>query len=248
MTTIAQRPAIATLATDDELAVADTSATVTGKASLTTLRTFLNIYYGQLAAANTFTALQTFAPAAGIAINAIAAAGSTAVNLPGQDNGAAAGPMVAIGSNTNATTPAPGALVLQKCNPLGNAYLWFDDASNLRTLTNAAITSANRNAGTVVGTQTSSLDAKQLIGGLTSIEDVLAAVQRGAEAVRRFTYKSGAFNGEEFEGVVVDYEPRYGMDRDEEHEAGKSLNLINAVGDLLRAVAWLVDREQARGQ
>ena len=56
MTTIAQRPAVATLATDDELAVADTSATVTGKASLTTLRTFLNTYYAQLAAANTFAA------------------------------------------------------------------------------------------------------------------------------------------------------------------------------------------------
>lgn len=203
--------------------------------------------FAQKASANTFTALQTFTPASGIAISATGAGDSAAVNASSKDNGNSAGPMIAIGSNNNASTPAPGALILQRVNPLGNAYLWCDDSGNIRTNLNALITSANRNGGTVVGTQTSSLDTKDVIDGVTSIEDVLAAVQRGAEAVRRFTYKSGAFNNEEFEGVVVDYAPRYGMDKDAEHEAGKSLNMINAVGDLLRAVAWLVEREQARG-
>jgi hypothetical protein len=46
--------------------------------------------------------------------------------------------------------------------------------------------------------------------------------------------------------VIVDYAPRYGMDRDPAHPAGKSLNLINVVGDLLRAVAWLIEREMGR--
>ena len=76
------------------------------------------------------------------------------------------------------------------------------------------------------------------------IDDVLTAVQAGADAVRRFTYKSGAFNGEEFSGVVTDYAPRYGMDRDVEHPAGKSLNILTVIGDLLLAVANLTERSR----
>lgn len=67
----------------------------------------------------------------------------------------------------------------------------------------------------------------------------------GLWAVRGFTYKSGAFQGARFEGVVVDYAPAYGMDRDTEHPAGKSLNEVNILGDLLRAVAYLTERVTA---
>lgn len=149
--------------------------------------------------------------------------------------------------NSNATNGAPGDLVLQRADGTGNAHVYMDNSSVLRYLHNTVPVSSNLATGTVIGTQTSSLDSKDVLDGLTGIDDVLAAVQRGADAVRRFTYKSGAFNNEEFEGVVVDYQPRYGMDRDAEHPAGKSLNVIEVVGDLLRAVAWLVEKEQARG-
>ena len=156
----------------------------------------------------------------------------------------ASGKILIVGRNNNAATPAAGQVRIEARD--GTAYrIWPDNTGVLRIWTSNPTYSTDT-SGTVVGAQTSSLDAKYLVAGMTSIEDVLAAVQQGAEAVRRFTYKSGAYNGEEFEGVVVDYAPRYGMDCDEEHEAGKSLNLINAVGDLLRAVAWLVEREQAR--
>lgn len=69
----------------------------------------------------------------------------------------------------------------------------------------------------------SCLSSKDIVGDPLSIDAVLASVQRGAEAVRRFTYKSGAYNGEEFSGIVTDYAPRYGMDRDEKRPAGRSL-------------------------
>ena len=120
--------------------------------------------------------------------------------------------------------------------------------------------------GTVVGTQTSSLDAKDVLDGLTPMEDVLAAIATGARGVRRFQYKAPImraerldkngrvvkdetllvserpWGGEEFEGVVIDYAPRYGMDADEAHPAGRSLNTITVIGDLLRAVAHLTER------
>ena len=179
-------------------------------------------------------------------ISTPAQSATSVISITNTDLGAGTGGQLFIGRNTNASTPAPGALVLGKVNAAGNCYIWCDDSGNIRTQLNATVTSSNRNSGTVVGAQTSSLDSKDVIEGVSSIDDVLTAVQRGAEAVRRFTYKSGAFGGEEFEGVVVDYAPRYGMDRDAEHGAGKSLNVISIVGDLLRAVAWLVGREHER--
>lgn len=188
--------------------------------------------FAQKAVANTFTAAQT----AAIWVASVGDNGS----------GGQGGTIQAL-RNTNATNGAPGDMVMQRADGTANCHFYVDNSSNLRVLNNTVPTNSNLTTGTVVGTQTSSLDSKDVIEGISSIEDVLAAVQAGAEAVRRFTYKNGAFNGEEFEGVVVDYAPHYGMDRDAQHAAGKSLNLVNAVGDLLRAVAWLVEREQKRG-
>lgn len=74
------------------------------------------------------------------------------------------------------------------------------------------------------------------------LTEVAGRVRLGAEAVRRFVYRSGAFGGEEFEGVVTDLAPAYGMDRDEEQPAGKSLNEIQILGDLLRMVDSLAQR------
>jgi len=194
----------------------------------------LDVGYFRLVSDNSFSALTATSLGAGGDLTLFSA------NL-----GTSTGRRAILGCNTNGTTPAPGAMTFVEAD--GElCYLWPDNSGILRTGNVAPISSVFWGGGTVVGTQTSSLDSKYLIAGMTSIDDVLAAVQRGAEAVRRFTYKNGAFNNEEFEGVVVDYAPRYGMDCDEEHEAGKSLNIVNAVGDLLRAVAWLVEREKAR--
>ena len=168
---------------------------------------------------------------------------SSLILLYAFDNGTGAGPYVNIQRNNNASTPSAGFVQISDLNNTSRR-IWPDAAGLLR-IHNATPTNANDTSGTVVGDQTSSLDSKHVQGESAPIGAVLAAVRQGAEAVRRFVYKSGAYNGEEFSGVVVDYAPRYGMDRDAEHPAGKSLNVITAIGDLLMAVANLTERVEA---
>lgn len=187
--------------------------------------------------ANTFSAAQTFQ-------GTITQSGTgVSLDATGGDNGAGGGRYITLGRNNNGSTPASGHIRIARLSGTVH-FIWPDNSGNLR-IHNAEPTNAADTAGTVVGAQTSSLDAKHLLGGESGIDDVLAAVRAGSEAVRRFIYRDGSFGGEEFEGVVVDYAPRYGMDRDAEHPAGKSLNLVTVVGDLLRAVAYLADRVAA---
>lgn len=150
------------------------------------------------------------------------------------DAGASYGGLMSGRRNSNPTTPAPGAFASQKTDA-GMQYLYSDDAGVWRTTTGAP-TNANYATGAVVGAQTSHLAAKRLMGGESNVDDVLAAVRQGAAAVRRFVYKDGRYGGESFEGVVTDYAPRYGMD------GGRALNEVTAIGDLLRAVAWCIER------
>lgn len=189
--------------------------------------------FPQLAAPNTFTGNITIDKTD--ATLALRGSGQTYLYLDDGDNGASFGALLSLGRNTNASTPAGAVLRMRDKGGVWR-YIWVDATGVMRINTTPA-TSGSDTSGTVVGTQTSSLDSKNVREGVTDIADVLAAVQAGAEAVRRFEYKSGAFGGELFEGVVVDYAPRYGMDADEAHPAGKSLNEINILGDLLRAAA-----------
>lgn len=160
------------------------------------------------------------------------------------------GSWINIGRNSNAGTegPAAGTLRLRDANGIAR-HVWADTSGNLRIHTAAPTGSSGSptvadTAGTVIGTQTSSRDAKNIVGGRASIDEVLAAVRQGAAAVQRFAYKNGAFGNEEFEGVIVDDAPRYGMDRDAAHPGGKSLAVVTVVGDLLRAVGYLTERVQ----
>ena len=223
-----------------------------------------------LGVAQTFTAEKTFAPAGTTtkpviinvpASNSVAAtewqyagsaragmyqfAATSQMQLLATDTGAdGIGCRFYAGRNTNASTPAAGVLAIE--DKAGDLYrIWPDDSGVLRILTGAWPTNANDTGGTVVGAQTSNLDAKTVLGDPIGIDDVLAAIQLGAAAVRRFVYKNGEFNGEEFSGLVTDFAPRYGMDRDAAHPAGKSLNIVTALGDLMRAVANLTERVRA---
>jgi hypothetical protein len=159
------------------------------------------------------------------------------------DNGTGAGSNVIVQQNNNASTPAAGFLTIYT-NGGSARRIWPDNTGLLRIHT-ADPTNANDTAGTVVGTQSSSLDVKDVVGAGPDGATALAHVEQGALAVREFTYKNGEFGGERFSGLVVDYAPRYGMDRDAEHPAGKSLNVVTALGDLMIAVSYLAGRVAA---
>lgn len=161
----------------------------------------------------------------------------------GFDNGSGKGSNIQLGRNTNGTASAAGFVAMTDKG--GQVYRVWPDDNGLLRINNADPTSANDTAGSVVGAQSSSLDSKNVVGGAVSVGDIYLHIESGAAAVRRFTYKSGAFNNEEFSGMVVDYAPRYGMDRDGAHPAGKSLNVVTAIGDLMIAVTDLAARVAA---
>ena len=198
---------------------------------------------------NTFTAAQPIAPAStgAPALNVNAPAGNGAVqvlSIGSFDNGAGIGPGIYIGRNSNASTKA-GAHIGLTPGGSGTRFIWVDGAGLARIHT-AAPTSATDTAGTVVGDQTSMLAAKTLAANdVAPIDEVLRRISEGADAVRRWTYKDGEYNGEEFEGIVTDFAPAYGKDRDKEHPNGKALNNVVILGDLVRAVANLAQRVSA---
>lgn len=165
------------------------------------------------------------------------------INLLAFDNGAGVGPALIIQQNNNDTTPAAARIAL---NTRWGAqrHLWVDNSGALRISSSATapVYSTDASAGTVVGDQSSSLSVKDVVGAAVDGATALSHVADGAAAVRRFVYKSGAYNSEEFSGLIVDYASRYGMDRDDEHPAGKSLNVINAIGDLMIAVTDIAQR------
>ncbi|MEX2052433.1 MAG: DUF5011 domain-containing protein [Candidatus Paceibacterota bacterium] len=91
--------------------------------------------------------------------------------------------------------------------------------------------------GVVVGTQTSSLDSKNLRGEFTDYSGALQAIIDAP--LHNFTYKSGSFNNQEFTGIITDYSPVFGMDRDASHPAGKSLNVVTGLGYTFGAIKKL---------
>ena len=173
--------------------------------------------------------------------------GSSILNMSTYDAGAGAGPIVRAGRNSNGSTPAPGVLSAIQANASGSS-MWPDNSGVWRTVQDTNVTNANfASAGTVVGAQTSHRDFKDVIGEAVDDATALAFICQAAEQVARFVYKSGAYGGEEFSGVVLDGPEldRYGMDADEERPAGKALNVINAIGDLFKAVRVLSERVTA---
>jgi len=192
----------------------------------------------------------TAATALGINYNGVARvtftqqAGLSRFILNAADLGAnVVGAGVFIGRNSNVGSPAAGFIRMTTRGDV-NEYIWPDSSANLRIGTVEPIYD-NDATGTVIGTQTSMAAAKHISNELSPLDDVLARIRQGAKAVRRFTYRSGSFGGQQFEGVVIDDAPEYGMDRDKAHPAGKSLNEINIAGDLLRFAAWSMQRIEA---
>lgn len=157
-------------------------------------------------------------------------------------NGAIA-PQVRIGRNSNASAPAAGSLAVAARDGTV-CFIWVDNSGNVRLSTASAPTNSTDTSGVVIGTQTSMAAAKNISEALPDPTDALLGVWRAAKSgLRAWSYKSGGYNGEFFpNGIVTDLAPRYGMDRDAEHPAGKSLNIPVAIGDLMAAVAVIMEK------
>lgn len=246
--------------TGDYLPIYDASAGSTDKDRKVNISRFAILANG-----NTFTTTQTFAPTAtgvtGVAINMpasttfaalalsynsslafnfLAQAATRALQINGFDNGTGVGCNIQIGRNTQAGTPAAGHVVMYA---YGGTYysVWPDNGGLLRIGSATQPTNAtDTSAGTVVGTQTSSLDSKDVIGEFTDYDGALEEIIN--TPVYDFTYKSGSFNGEKFTGIITDYSPVFGMDKDEAHPAGKSLNPTTGFGFTVAAFRALERR------
>lgn len=171
--------------------------------------------------------------------------GNNQLSILDFDNSNSAGSVLYLGRNNNGSTPAPGALLCVASDGATD-YLYPDDSDIWRYRT-AAVTNATQSGGTVIGSQSSNIAFKDITGEPISDEEALAKIVEAAELIKRFVYKSGAYGGEEFSGIVLsgDAKPRYGMDADPEHPAGKALNEINAIGDIFKAIRNLSQRLEA---
>ncbi len=114
-----------------------------------------------------------------------------------------------------------------------NRHLWVDVSGNLRYKGSDPTYDTD---GTAVGTQTSSLDTKNIIKEFTDNKKALDQVIK--TPLFNFTYKNHAFN-QSFIGLVTDYSPIFGMDRDKKHPAGKSLNVVTTLGYLIASIKEL---------
>lgn len=173
------------------------------------------------------------------------------INFPARNMGNdQQGSGIVLGRNTNAGAagPAPGHIYMMRAN--GNACVIYPDNSNVLRVHNAVPTGSTGSptvditAGTVVGTQTSHYLEKRILGPAISPAEALANILAAASMVEEFEYLSGAFGFERFSGLVLrgSVLHRYGMDADEWHPAGRSLNVVNLHGDTVLAITELARR------
>ncbi len=150
-------------------------------------------------------------------------------------------PNFQVGRNSNANA-SPGFVRFVEADG-GDNSLYFDNSGILRKLLDQPPLYSNFASGDVIGAQTSHEAYKTIVGPAVPDAEALDFICTAAAQVRRFVYLSGAY-GQEFSGLVLSGSDldRYGQDADAEHAAGKSLNVINAVGDLFLAVRYLADR------
>lgn len=173
------------------------------------------------------------------------------INFPARDMGnneQGSGMVLGRNSNAGAAGPAPGFIYVMRAN--GGAGVVYADNANLLRIHNAVPTGSTGSptvdisAGVVVGTQTSHHLEKRILGPAISPAEALSNMLAAASMVEEFEYLSGAFGGERFSGLVLrgSVLHRYGMDADEWHPAGRSLNTVNLHGDTVLAITELARR------
>jgi hypothetical protein len=139
------------------------------------------------------------------------------------------------GRNTSGSSAAGGYGMVTGAG--AGFYIWTDGAGNLRihSALPTANTSVSDTAGTVVGTQTSTLDSKLLIAPFTDTRHALDVV--AGASLWRFRYKSGIAG--EFVGVMSNTTPEVMMDPSPEHPEGRAFSPVSAFGYTAAAIAEL---------
>jgi hypothetical protein len=151
------------------------------------------------------------------------------VDITAVDAGVAANRSVHIGRNSNAA-PVASSVALE--NSAGTRrYLWVDATGVVRVGSGGGPAFEGDTGGTIVGTQTSTRDAKILRG--ETLTPATALAQLLQTPIHEFTYRSGAYNGTVFQGIVADEAPVFMMD------AGRSFSPISAFGYTVQAIKAL---------
>jgi hypothetical protein len=155
--------------------------------------------------------------------------------------GAVTGAVILAGQNTSGAD-APGCIGTGLRGSGNVGVFWVDSTGVMRVTTGLGVSacpteSGGDTIGTVVGTQTSTRASKAIAGEVTNTAAAMAIIR--ATPVYQFTYKSGAYNGETFFGIVTDESPLFGMDR------GKSFNPVTAFGATVLALRDLDARVAA---
>jgi hypothetical protein len=147
------------------------------------------------------------------------------------------GARVRIGRDTNGST-APGRLELAEKSGTAST-VWTDSTGVLRIATGATqpTESAGDTVGTVVGSQTSTLDTKLLLAPFTDTRHALEVV--AGAPLWRFRYRDGQYGASEFVGVMSNTTPEVMMDPSPEHPEGRSFSPVSAFGYTAAAIAEL---------
>lgn len=145
----------------------------------------------------------------------------------------AAGFTLFVGNNSNGSNSNPGTLQLTS-GIGGGYYLWVSSGGTLYIGTTAPAGATSDTSGTVVGSQSSTLDSKIIEGPFRENRAALDTILR--TNLYRFRYKAGDFTDTRYVGLVTDESPEFGQYPDEQHPNGRSLNVVTAIGYLMAAV------------
>lgn len=149
--------------------------------------------------------------------------------------GALSGPYASVGRNSSGSG-APGAVVwTDRVGAVG--YIWLDTTGVFRTQNGPPTETSGDLIGTVVGLQSSALDTKNLLGNDLEPFDALDIMLH--TPVRQFVYKSGAYSGTAFQGIIADWSPEFAMDPDAKHPNGRSFNPVSAFGYTVESIKAL---------
>jgi hypothetical protein len=140
---------------------------------------------------------------------------------------------VQVGHNNNATNPNPGSVNFVTATGTGYG-VWVSSAGDLRIYTARPSGAVSDTAGVVVGSQTSSRDAKNIEAMFTDYRGALDTILN--TNLYSFTYKKTDFPEQKFVGLVTDESPSFGQYPDQAHPNGRALNVVNSIGYLMAAI------------